>query len=360
MNSNREMRDEYRNKIEKLIYNKANVISKRIKINKEFLEELLFEIVYIERDNIKYKIKVPVWSGLFLKMIDLSEVDFSDVAWSLFSAEYKEYWHTFFDSRTFESLKKTLYPSKLFPSNKEKKEPLCKFETFEPNYVHNFSGTNANIVLTDSFEAKFFHAIMLNNCDFTGLDFSKTNFVIPRVIYQIKLNESSIAYTGIKIPKNKLFAFYSNLDSIVLSSKRIFIEKYISDGCPPYEDLSFCNLRNTGINIIYDIGRMRKARYNSMDGSNSNQFDGCTFSNVLRRAYCSGRLDGCYLINDNLYYSKDNSDGQKPSRKGVLVLTKEVRDRQKEIILKELYNTVESRYRDEFASIASQITNLKG
>ena len=59
-------------------------------------------------------------------------------------------------------------------------------------------------------------------------------------------------------------------------------------------------------------------------------------------------------------YSKDDSDGQKPSRKGVLVLTKEVRDKKKERILKELYSSVESRYRDELASIASQITNLKG
>ena len=53
----------------------------KIKLDKDILEDLLFDTVKIKRKDISYTVKLPVWSGRFLEALDLSEVDFSDVSW---------------------------------------------------------------------------------------------------------------------------------------------------------------------------------------------------------------------------------------------------------------------------------------
>lgn len=45
------------------------------------LEDLLFEIITLNKEK-GIKIKLPIWSGDFLKKIDLSEIDFTDVSWN--------------------------------------------------------------------------------------------------------------------------------------------------------------------------------------------------------------------------------------------------------------------------------------
>ena len=61
---------------------------KKIKLDKDLLEFLLFDeleyTVIQEIDKpVTLKPRIPIWSGEFLRHIDLSEVDFSNVAWSI-------------------------------------------------------------------------------------------------------------------------------------------------------------------------------------------------------------------------------------------------------------------------------------
>ncbi len=54
----------------------------KIHLDKKLLEDLLFEeIVVVESKGLTAKL--PVWSGEFLRKIDLSEVSFENVSWSL-------------------------------------------------------------------------------------------------------------------------------------------------------------------------------------------------------------------------------------------------------------------------------------
>ncbi len=54
----------------------------RIKLDKDLLEDLLFvkKTVNEEKDIM---VKLPVWSGKFLRKIDLSEVSFDNVSWTM-------------------------------------------------------------------------------------------------------------------------------------------------------------------------------------------------------------------------------------------------------------------------------------
>lgn len=87
MRLNEESKEKLREQIEKLCIN-ANEIKKRIPLDSELLEQLLFKIQKMADGTV---VKFPVWSGKFLSKIDLSQISFENVCWNLTSLEnYQE------------------------------------------------------------------------------------------------------------------------------------------------------------------------------------------------------------------------------------------------------------------------------
>ena len=102
MKLNKQGREELRKKIEEQLQNVPE--GQRVHLDKELLEELLFETITYNK-NTNEKLKLPVWSGDFLRKIDLSEVSFEDVAWTLVVEELWDYpeeeYYEFMDEETY-------------------------------------------------------------------------------------------------------------------------------------------------------------------------------------------------------------------------------------------------------------------
>ena len=58
--------------------------NQKLQLDSKILEDLLFETITIDKEK-GIILKLPVWSGNFLKKIDLSQVDFSNVSWAILS-----------------------------------------------------------------------------------------------------------------------------------------------------------------------------------------------------------------------------------------------------------------------------------
>ena len=78
-----------KNELRKRIVEQLKEVPKgqKIKLDKELLEYLLFEVITLDKTT-DTKVKLPIWSGEFLKKIDLSQVDFTNVSWCIL--DYKE------------------------------------------------------------------------------------------------------------------------------------------------------------------------------------------------------------------------------------------------------------------------------
>lgn len=202
----------------------------KVHLDKKILEELLFEEIVIDESK-GWIAKLPVWSGEFLRKIDLSEVSFENVSWVLLS--WPEHVYEYLDYDKAEDIDSLIY--KLRPDPKK--------------YKINYSYTNANIDLANSFEAKNFKEIFLQDCIFEGINFKNQDL---SDCSKLDLVCSNIANTGIIIPqKIKFIATKSDLSNVDLSNRRINAVKYLEldDG----EDLDLCNLSNTGVKIDFDV-----------------------------------------------------------------------------------------------------------
>ena len=59
--------------------------NQKLQLDSKILEDLLFETITIDKEK-GIILKLPVWSGNFLKKIDLSQVDFSNVSWAILNS----------------------------------------------------------------------------------------------------------------------------------------------------------------------------------------------------------------------------------------------------------------------------------
>lgn len=160
----------------------------RIKIDKDVLEQLLFDSYIVDLiDNSveidmehKRTMLIPIWSGKFLQKIDLSEVDFTDVYWG---QDYEEPNHNIYIDRG-----------------------IC-----------DYSNTNANIDLSkaflfpgisrkiyDSEKDEFVYIgpkdrdiLIINNCSFKNVDLSKSN-VDGKIlsIYNVDFENTNIKFNN--------------------------------------------------------------------------------------------------------------------------------------------------------------------
>ena len=152
---------------------------KRVDLGKELTELLLFDERELLLDktcdfpkDYKSKVKFLVWSGKFLRKLDLSSVSFDDVLWNV------EYYSD--DSKLFDAI----YP-----------------DFYEGVDEINLSNTNARIDFSQSFEGKicrirpaFEWICEIVNCNFKNVDLS--NNTLERGYY-VSLSNCNLANTGI-------------------------------------------------------------------------------------------------------------------------------------------------------------------
>lgn len=247
----------------------------KIKIDKDFLEELLFEKVIItyqeDSDKTEYTAKYPIWTGPFLRKIDLSEVDFSYVDWS---CGY---------GLTFPVKEKRIY-------DYDYKNKKCK----KNDYLIDLSYTNANIDFERAFQTKITPTYKKTNiykCNFSHIDLSNSNF---KHIHSIEA--SDLSYTNIKI-QNECYEVRntSYKEEEILGSLERFIEDSSFEG-NNMEDITIeaedmctniknSNFKDTKIKII---DKDSEAVYLDM---------------IYEEFIAPGYLENCY-INEELIINK--------------------------------------------------------
>ena len=232
MKLNVESKNKLRTRIVKEL--KGVPAAKKIKLDKDLLEFLLFDELEYTVNNGKetttLKPRIPVWSGEFLRHIDLSEVDFTNVTWSILGYD---------DSLKIESV----FPKEVLQKVEEKRVQLK-----DRTYLVNYSCANANIDLSRSFEAINGHSIDIRKCNFAGIDFSNQSF---NEINELIVIESDISGTKLGIPHDiSLVAYKSSLCGLDLSDREIDGWEYLGcEGMSPYF-LTGCKLCGTHINVV--------------------------------------------------------------------------------------------------------------
>ena len=220
---------------EKIIEQLKNVPDgQRVHLDKELLESLLFQTITYNK-NTNEKLKLPIWSGDFLRKIDLSEVSFEDVSWSLIVDEGWDYpeeeFIEFMDEETYEKMPDIL-------------------SILDPDILDNkvdYSYTNANIDFSKSFEFKKTGKIKLLFCDFSGVDLSKNDMSKIGSVFYCDLADTGIMLSPEMFANKRGSVFGStclknvDLSKFSVSAIDLMRDKYILQGD--------CDFTNTGLNV---------------------------------------------------------------------------------------------------------------
>lgn len=227
----------------------------RINLKKDQLDKMIFDKVVVDEEKGIYY-KVPVWTGPFLSKLDLSEVDFENVAWSIDEKP---------NASDIQQIKKILEAIK---NGKVEDYPGGSISYVnEGGMYKDLSNTNANIDFSKSFEAKYFNAIRIYKTNLSNVDLSNNNCDIRF----LDISDSDVSNTNINISKAKcLFIMNSNLENVDLSyltMEAVDNEELLSlrSGEEDNEKeiwFQSCNLCNTGLNITLSE-EMEKEYYES-------------------------------------------------------------------------------------------------
>ena len=262
MKLNYEGRKELREKLEQIIMSEVSD-GEKIALNEVFsdikeklgvedlYDYLLFESFVDEKTGEIFK--VPVWSGEFLRRVDLSNVSFENVAWT--TASIME------NSAITDDIANDIFN-----------------EDCQRIHMVDYSYTNAVINFSKSWEVKALRSELpaIEQCNFAGLDLS--TFDINDFAY---IDNSDISDTRIRVSKidldrlDDMFANtnFSNLDMSHLTLYAPILT-YIS-----------CIFINTGLNIEFSLDDFFDKKY----GWFSDELE--DFRNQLKEGY----YDGCYL-----------------------------------------------------------------
>lgn len=211
---------------------------KRIHLDCELLEELIFERVTIDNEMVKY----PIWSGECLKKIDLSEVSFENVSWNLIS-------------RNLTSKLRTI----------------------------DLSGTNARIDFSKSYEAKNNKPCTIACVDFSHMDLTDAHLEVIDDVYRTNFSSCEGDFISLIMGERKILEGQSkdlelhrkftecqfrglNLSTCSLS---------LSDFCSRFIN---CDFRGTSLSIG-----------NFPDILGENQVE------ILSKNIQGGRLNHCYV-----------------------------------------------------------------
>jgi len=257
MNLNLEGREKLREFVEEQL--KKVPAGKRLVLPNETLEQLLFEEVVVnEKENIR--VKFPVWSGKFLRKLDLSHVSFENVDWASlwFVAGVEEYRSDYDDLGEFISIftKADVAPNEheeiyddenMFKNRVKGVQGLKRLYDVTTSYggVIDYSGTNATIDLSQSFLSKYSKKLWVFGCNFSGCNVYISN---STEIKHFEMIDCDISNTQIKLPKilyKHLDMGASNFENCDLSEN----EFDITDMLAGHEPI---NLKNTGAKITYN------------------------------------------------------------------------------------------------------------
>lgn len=238
------LKNEDKNKLRKHLETEIKKVpnGERIQINKDILEELIFikDFGYDNSGN-KITFKYPVWTGSFLKNIDLSEISFNSVIWDYHIIEnlYTTDRHL---NHKFEIIE-CYDPSQKIEHKKDKVliHSLCQ-TTNKTDLSIDLSNTNAKI--------DFSKAITLNPkenflylCKFDDVDLSDSHLEKCLIA-----KECSFKNTNIKTYNTNKNAIYEscnfkkcNFLDLTLSLEAFFTQ------------FKNCNMSNTGIQLTGNI-----------------------------------------------------------------------------------------------------------
>lgn len=238
--------EESKNKLRGFIISELEQVEdgKRILLPVDLIESLIFK---------NYPIKIPIWTGPFLRKIDLSKIDFTD---------------TCFRGKASSIIKV------------DKEGNSSKSKGIDLSY------TNAKIDFTiHSVEPE---DIIIDSCNFEGLDLSRASLKDRTKIY-----DSNFDNTSIHIDKfDTLFIRNSSFKNCDFSHLSLPIENIRNDDLNANEGImNNCDLSQTGLKLIITkkLGPFISA-----------------FNEVLE----SGKLDGCVfdgiIINHNVHKTYDD------------------------------------------------------
>lgn len=238
----------------------------RVHLDKELLEDLIFFKGKSKNGTI---IKVPIWTGHFLRKIDLSEVSFDNVCFIYDGG-------TIFGG-SFEDIMSDKFASQFEKSNYYRDSKVAPFVR-QDNRLHNmidFSGTNIDI----DFSKIYCDAI--EHTDFSGVDLSKSNFQCLTRIIDCNFSGTKISIdfnSDRDIMFNSTDFSFNDFSQSSIDSFMIFY-----DGVHDCK-FHYCIFSNTGLKIrhIYDNSENDKR-----------------FGYVLK----SGLLENCF-VNDKKILSK--------------------------------------------------------
>ena len=255
MQLKKEGKNELRKFIEEQLKNVP--VGQKAHIDKELLEELLFEkIVY--NDETKEYFKLPVWSGDFLSKIELKEVNFENVSWSILGENTE---------KNINKMKKLL--NKNEESNIQEEYDLSSF-----NGIINYSNTDAKIYFNKSIEYKLNQKIELNNCNFANTD------LINNSIENYSIINCNLSNTDIKFKKlNIKEIINTNLYGVNLSRFLVDSVDIVNYFINVTKNADLMNLNNTKIRIIYNENDRKEVNFKIKSLIKYGKLNGCTINN---------------------------------------------------------------------------------
>jgi len=305
--ANGRLNKESRNRIRRIIIEQLKEVpeGERIKLDIKLLDDLIF-FKYYDKE-MEQQIKIPIWTGVFLRKLDLSELSFENA--NLDVSEYDEEKKEYFEEGAVSYMdKKSIneYIQEYMECNEKK--------LIESQYTLDFSYTNIKI----DFENLYINCI--SNCNLEGVDLSHI------VKTKMGIYSSNLQKTNIKLNKD-VVVFTCDLENNDFSNTTIDARNIMNLD----EEIYCCNLKNTGLNIIYkfDLDENSKKAYEEIEkitepeGSeerrskilNIRKMYGDEFQHeyelhcaeTLKELIEMGYLDGCYL-NGRLIDSKKYED----------------------------------------------------
>ncbi len=220
---------------------KAIPVGQKVTLDKQILDILLFNS-FITHNNLPRKI--VIWSGEFLRKLDLQEVSFANVDWDManldinLTAKQQE--------EIYEELRETL----LSRDNQD--------------YLVDLSDTNANI----DFSQAFNQGQHISCCNFTNLDLSTAHAEQIHTLTDVNLSNSGakLALKHITTCKN------SKLNQLDLTEYTLTEQEITNNGS--FHHTSFTD---TGINLQIDMHKVNHLKDLELSIL-LHYFDGCTIN----------------------------------------------------------------------------------
>jgi len=290
MQLNKKGKDELRARIEEQL--SAVPEGQKIHLEEDLLESLLFDTIVCNKKTGE-TVRLPIWSGEFLRKLDLSGISFDNVAWSLITEPGRDTgYDEVFDRETWE-----------------------RFNTlgaYDREQRVNYSGTNAHIDFSKSWETKH-GSFDLINCDFSNVDLSHNDMSRVGCIYNCSLSNSGIVLLPEMFKSNTNRFSNTDFTNVDLSGFTINGRTLVEgmDECLFDEN---CNLSNSGIKITISSEDVAP-KESGLDDS------GVDPNYIKRHLYDmieAGYLDGCYINGERRELSQDGNEEYEKYKDGLI------------------------------------------